>query len=482
MKYMLTSLMVLAVLAGCSSNPVPVASDSTQVEDSTNVTASGFCLKVVCPTPAKPGSLDTSFGQLNIFQPGTGKVTTAIGGNASANAVAFQVDGKIVVAGSGFGEYAFKLARYNSNGSLDTTFGSAGKVNTVPPEQPNSVHSTYVTSVGIQPDGKIVIGGGIGEDFAVARYDTNGSLDGSFGSDGIVRTNWVPEPDPGVLGYYFNGGNVRGLVVQPDGKILVTGTYNRNPISPYANVPDQAFVTVVRYNQNGSLDTSFGSTGYVHTTTYPGYFSVATSIALQSDGKIVVSGFDAPNSSTSDMAVVRYNANGTYDTSFDIDGIARVGFVGLSSDYANAVKIQSDGKIVLAGHSNASGKYDFAVARLNADGSRDTAFGSNGILTTPIYPAFDRASSLGIQSDGKIVVAGTSSSSGDNQFAMARYNSNGSLDTTFGFYNSGRLRIKFGSNYDNVNALGIQSNGRIVLAGSSFNGTQDVFALARFNP
>jgi uncharacterized delta-60 repeat protein len=455
----LFSMVTLAVLAACSSDPASVASDSTQVEDSTNVTASGFCLKLICPT-VKPGSLDTSFGQLYLTRPGTGKVTTDFQESPDfVTAMAFQNDGKIVATGRVNAGLQSGVARYNRNGSLDSTFGTAGKATTK--------YKMDMYALGVQSDGKIVLAGQstVYVDgsptyrFALVRLNPNGSEDATFGSG--VAGQGVVETSLGT-GHYA----AYSLVIQADGKIVVAGSGDQ-------------FIAV-RYNPNGSLDNTFGAGGIVRTTTYPGHTSRATSMVLQSNGKIVVAGFDQPtDSSTSDMVVVRYNANGSLDTRFDGDGIARVGFVGYSSDYANAVKMQSNGKIVLAGYSNANGTNDFAVARLNSNGSRDTTFGSNGILTTPLGSAEDIATGLGIQRDGKIVVGGSSNNSYDDDFAVVRYNTDGSLDSTFGI-----VTTAFGYDNDIANALGIQTDGKIVLAGRAESGNVPFgdFALARYNP
>jgi uncharacterized delta-60 repeat protein len=472
MKHVLMTLVSLAVLAGCSSNPAPVVPNPVEMSGGSDD------LKMTATTP---GSLDLTFGKLPFELRGTGKVTTAIGSSSDeAFAVAVQTDGKIVVAGnsSTAGGREFALVRYNPKGSVDTTFGSGGKIVTS-----LAVHYNLGRALGIQSDGKIVVGGSIytgnpGANFALLRFNTNGSLDTTFGSGGIVQTNWNPGTPVAGGFYYSYGGSVAGLAIQPDGKIVIAGTRYLDPsVGSY-----QYFVTTMRYNTNGSLDTSFGTGGITTTSTYPGFRSHATSMSLQSDGKIVVAGYDTPpDGSTSDMAVVRYNTDGSLDTSFDIDGIARVGFLGVSRDYANAVKIQSDGKIVLAGYTDAIAQRDFALARLNTNGSLDTSFNDDGLAITSIGTSHDVATSLGIQSDGKIVAGGYGFfNSTENDFAMVRYNTNGSLDTAFGV--NGRVTTVFGSGIDKANALGIQSNGRIVLAGRSFDGTQDVFALARYNP
>jgi uncharacterized delta-60 repeat protein len=459
----LFSMVTLAVLAACSSDPASVASDSTQVEDSTNVTASGICLKVVCPTPAKPGSLDTTFGQVNIFYPGTGKVITAFAQKDWANAMAIQADGKLVVAGT-----QGSLVRYNPNGGVDNTFGTAGE--TILPDASNWVNGP---AMGIQSDGTIVVAATYEVGSSAASGDPFHFVPGVYlvNPNGTIRSYFLDPCGPvGVCDSFLGG-----LVIQSDNKIVLAASINVINGSGVSNF------AAIRYNPDGSRDTMFGTGGIVSTSTYPGHFGQPTSVAIQSNGKIVVAGFDLPvDDSTSDMAVVRYNSNGSLDKTFDGDGIARVGFLGYSFDYAKAVKIQQNGKIVLAGYSNASGNNDFALARLNTNGSMDNTFDSDGILTTPIGLGNDAATSLGIQSDGKIVVGGKAETTADFDFALVRYKSNGSLDTTFG--NSGKVTTSFGPYSEGAKALSIQSDGKIVLAGAGYNGTQHVFALARYNP
>ena len=227
---------------------------------------------------------------------------------------------------------------------------------------------------------------------------------------------------------------------------------------------------MVRQNPNGSNDTTFNFSGTVNTRTYPNFRSTATSLAIQADGKIVVAGHDGPHDgSTRDFAVVRYNPNGSLDTSFDGDGIARVGFVGYSKDYATGVKIQSDGKIVLAGYSDVGllVSNDIAVARLNTTGSLDNTFGTGGRVTTSVgFKTEDIVNSLVIQADGKIVVAGKTRNSlvYYNEDAMlVRYNTNGSLDSSFGISGVVTTEFKSGNN-DGFKTVTIQ-NGRILAAG-----------------
>jgi uncharacterized delta-60 repeat protein len=391
------------------------------------------------------GDLDTTFD-------GDGKVTTDFGSNHDqARGVAIQTDGKIVVAGSsinsGHSKSDFALARYNSNGSLDTTFDGDGKVTTAV----ESTHN-YAFSVAIQSDGKIVVAGGNNRDFALTRYNSDGSLDTSFDVDGKVATDF------GGSGEYASA-----VAIESDGKIVVAG-YS---IGSFA---------LARYNSNGSLDTTFDGDGKV-TTAVGGFNDYANSVAIQSDGKIVVAG-SSYNGSSHDFALVRYNSNGSLDTTFDGDGKVTT-TVGSGDDEAHSVAIQSDGKIVVAGHSWNGINRSFALARYNSNGSLDTTFDGDGKVTTAVGTSDDRAFSVAIQSDGKIVVAGYSLNYSSFDFALVRYNSNGSLDATFD--SDGKVTTAVGNSYDYAFSVAIQSDGKIVVAGTNSNSSNDDFALARYH-
>ena len=256
------------------------------------------------------------------------------------------------------------------------------------------------------------------------------------------------------------------LAIQSDGKIVAAGKSSNGSTHDFA---------LVRYNTNGSLDTSFGTGGIV--TTLVGISGGAYALGLQSDGKIVAAG-SSSNGSNYDFALVRYNADGSLDTSFGTGGIVTT-TVGSSDDYASTLGIQSDGKIVAAGYSYNGSNYDFALVRYNTNGSFDTSFGTGGIVTTPVGSSDDYARTLGIQSDGKIVAAGYSSNGSTYDFALVRYNTNGSLDTTFG--TGGIVTTPVGSS-GIAYALGLQSDGKIVAAGYSSNGSTYDFALVRYWP
>ena len=197
---------------------------------------------------------------------------------------------------------------------------------------------------------------------------------------------------------------------------------------------------------------------------------------MQSDGKILVVGY-ANNGSDNDFAVIRLNSNGSLDNTFDSDGKATYDLGG--TDNGNSVAIQSDGKIVVAGYSNVNGTYDFAVIRLNSDGSYDTGFDTDGIVTTPIGTGTDEGLSVAIDGNGKIVVGGFSNNGTDNDFAVVRYNSDGSLDT--GFDSDGKVTTDLNSSDDQGQRIALQLDGKIILTGFTKNGTYYQFGAVRYN-
>jgi uncharacterized delta-60 repeat protein len=384
-----------------------------------------------------PGSLDSSFGSGGI-------VTTSINTRDNAYAVAVQADGKIVTAGITFNgtNTDFALLRYNTDGSLDTSFDGDGKVTT---DFGNSQDDAF--DVAIQTDGKIIAVGttfnsltGTGDDFAIARYNINGSLDTSFDGDGKVTTT--------IIG--TSSDEVRAVAIQADGKIVVAG----QSIGGFA---------VVRYNPNGSLDASFDGDGKV-TTSISMRLDEAFAVAIQTDGKIVAAGSSRIDSDNAAFALVRYNPNGSLDTSFDTDGKVTTDF-GSLYDETHDIAIQADGKIIAAGYTEISGGSQFALARYNVDGSLDASFDGDGKAITP-FGIDGGATDVAIQSNGKIVAAGVTFNGTKADFALIRYNSNGSLDTTFN--GTGKVQTSLGNN-SAAYAVAIQSDGKIVAAGFRAN-------------
>jgi uncharacterized delta-60 repeat protein len=399
------------------------------------------------------GSLDSSFGT-------GGKVTTVFQGtvDSQGQAVALQPDGKIVVVGgsTGTADNDFDLARYNPDGSLDVTFGAGGRIITDFGSAMDMAHGVVV-----QKDGRIVVVGTTMNGFAVARYNVDGSLDGTFGSSGKVITDF------GNL-----GAGAFGVVVQADGRLVVVGTDGKD-------------FALVRYNPDGSLDATFGTGGKV-TTDFAGRMDSASGVVLQPDGKIVAVGSTSVligHFFSADFALARYNPDGSLDSTFGTGGTATVSSGSLR--LTPGVALQADGRIVVAG-SVSGGGGTFAVLRFTASGSLDSTFGTGGKVTTG-FGNFDNAHAVAIQADGKIVAAGETRTIGSptGGFALARYNPDGSLDVTFG--NGGKAITTFGGLGDAAAGIVIQTDGKIVAAGTK-GGNADAltptdhtaFAVARY--
>ncbi len=398
----------------------------------------GLLLLAAGSAQAAPGDLDPSFGT-------GGKVTTAIGASSAdvAYAVALQSDGKIVAAGysSNGANDDFALARYNTDGTLDTGFGTGGKVTTAIGSGDDRAYA-----VALQADGKIVAAGSSSSDFALARYNTDGSLDSSFGTGGKVTTAIGPGND---VAY--------GVALQADGKIVAAGSSSGD-------------FALARYNTDGTLDTGFGTGGKV-TTAIGSSDDEATAVALQADGKIVAAGYSY-NGANYDFTLARYNTDGLPDTGFFGSGKETTA-IGSGSDIANALALQADGKIVAAGYSSNGAYNRFALVRYNANGVLDTVFD-----TVAIGSGSDFGYAVALQADGKIVAAGSSYNGVNYDFALARYNANGSLDAGFG--TGGKVTTAIGSFTDFAYAVALQADGKIVAAGSSSNGANDDFALVRY--
>jgi uncharacterized delta-60 repeat protein len=294
-----------------------------------------------------------------------------------------------------------------------------------------------------------------------------GDLDPTFDGDGKVTTHFLPVDE------------ARGVAIQADGKIVAAGFAScppcLGPVTPHG-------FALTRYNRDGSLDPTFDGDGRV-TTEFDFREDEAFAVAIQADGKIVAAG-RAFLPDTSDFALVRYNPDGSLDTTFDGDGKVHADF-SLGLDEARGVAIQTDGKIVAAGWATVAGSRDFAVARFNVDGSLDPTFGLGGKVTTDFDFDRDEARGLVLQADGRIVAAGVANITGPgdgpsiDNMALARYNPDGSLDTTFD--GDGLVTSRFASGSAEAHAVDIQSDGRIVVAGSAFSAGAPVFAFARYD-
>src|SRR5690349_5815180 len=417
------------------------------------------------------GNLDPSFG--------TGGITrTDFAGNIDeANAVAIQPNGQIIAAGSSFSNSKtvedFIVARYNADGSLDKRFAKNGKITT---DFFRNVDS--ISAIAIQPDGRILVAGfaqtggtgGTPRVFALARYRSDGTADTSFGNGGALTTSF--------------GGSfaaVSALMLQPDGKIVVAGTVDFNPDLPTSGLD----FALARYNPSGTLDGSFGKGGKV-VFDFFGSFDQANSAVLQPDGKIIVVGSASYDSANRDIgfALARFNTDGSTDFGFGTGGKQITDFFGAGAK-ANGVVLQPDGKFVVAGTASDSSTRpvatDIALARYNPDGSLDAAFGTAGETAIPFAgSSTEQGNALALTTDGKIVVAGAAfkTLATPPDFALVRYNSNGSLDTGFG--SGGTITTDVAGGTDEVKAVAIQSDGKVVAAGRSFRINFDL-TLARYN-
>ena len=404
---------------------------------------------------AAAGDLDPRFGNGGVA------ITDFLQTEDYAYSVAVQADGKIVLCGQSgiYPNLHSALVRHNRNGRLDSTFGTGGKTTVTF----DSV-SDYLFALAVQADGKIVAAGSTrGTALLLARFNADGSLDQTFGANGSVETTFGDQTAA-----------AGAIVIQADGKIIVVGV---SGAGPYSELNDFA---LARYNSDGSLDQSFGSGGKVKTH-FPGVDntgSSATSVALQPDGKLVVGGYRKQSDRTPhEFALARYNSNGTLDSAFGQAGKVMTR-LGLGDAYSFGIALQSNGRIVLAGYSATTLDHDFSLVGYTVNGTLDSTFGSGGLVTTDFSGGTDDiAYAMAMQSDGKLVVAGRTGEYPQNDLAIARYSSDGQLDQTFGV--GGKVISDF-SDIDQAYGVALQSNGRMVLAGVTFNGANFDFTAVRY--
>jgi len=402
---------------------------------------------------AADGDLDPTFGN------GGTVVTDFNNGTDWLSRIAVQPDGKIVAIGDTHPSNKFALARYNPDGTLDATFGNGGKVITV-------IANVRESAAGllILPNGKIMISGSIDlpsssdSSFAILRYNSDGSLDTTFGNGGIVTTNVGPDDDQAYR-----------LALQSDGKIVAAG---RKGIFFYPTDQRKGNVALARYNPDGSLDPTFGNGGITTTDFGQGLESYALALIIQPDGRIIIAG-----ESSYEFLVARYNPNGMLDTTFGNGGYRLANFSS-NWDGATDAVLQPDGKIILVGWAEVNSPYDsFALARFNSDGSFDQSFGNGGKVLMVNRGDLNAAV---LQSDGKLIALGISNST-NSGFQLLRFDVNGSLDTTFG--NGGTVTTFFGGNPAVGTDLVFQPDGKLLAGGFSSDNPyyqNSDFALARY--
>lgn len=398
---------------------------------------------------SQSGILDTSFGQ-------NGFVTTVINGTYNfSNATIVQDDGKILVCGRG-GEpstYKATVARYNTDGSLDNSFANNGTL-VIPVGNVKS----FATDIALQNDGKIVMSAYTWNDvkgeFAAIRLNSDGSFDSTFGNQGVKL---ISNQGSGVT---------QSLRIQDDGKILLAGYYNDE-------------FAVLRLDTDGTIDNSFGVSGWA-ITTFAGASSFIEEIEIQDDGKIVQGGLVLSTSQIFEMGVARLNTDGTIDQTFGSQGTLRFN-IGNGNDFVTGVAIQNNGKIVLGGHTwidNVELKHDFAMIRLEANGDFDLTYGNNGVSTAQIVDGSNYASGIVIQEDQKVILGGSTVKNADYKFGLLRFNTDGSLDQTFGAAGTGMVSPDFNGRECYGDELNLQPDGDIILVGNSFsNGTSEMIVV-----
>lgn len=393
-------------------------------------------------------------------------------------------------------------------GELDPDFGTGGIVSTFDSGDEES------NAIIVQPDGKILIAAESNGHFSVFRFNADGSVDLSFNEEGFTWTNIgtadIPfdialQPDNKIVvaGISFPFGDLSefGIVrYNPDGNLDSSfsdeGKHTIDFDSDYSGAyavliqPDEKIVlggttwgeegydlAIVRLNADGTLDESFDDDGMVVTDLDEASFDIIYDVALQNDGKLVAVGVN--QSATDSFVVVRYLPNGALDPEFGGDGKAFYKFSGFSNERLNDVLIQPDGKILAAGTVNTGTNNNFAILRLLDDGSLDPDFNGTGYNISS-FPDATRIMQIGLMSDGKIVAAGDIYVDADYQIAVASYTQDGILDSEFS--DDGILALELGEQDCYATALAIQNDDKILVTGSFFDGFEFAGFIARYFP
>jgi len=360
-------------------------------------------------------------------------VTQLVATSNFPQSIAIQADGKIVLGGNDSNSARWRLMRLNADGTPDTTFGTNGIVVTS-----FTTNNPVVNKIIIQPDGKILAGGklaaGAGTS-ALTRYTPDGTLDPSFGVNGIANlasiSGWIEDMD-----------------LAANGSLMLAIRFNGT-----------VFFRAARVSSAGAL---------THVYTFNTVNATATEIELLDDGRFLLAG---------DEFVLRSDANGTLDGTFGVEGVRDLSVLNSTIDIAD-IALDANGRIVLGGTTLTGGLGNFALARLGEDGTIDTSFGAGGLVTTDF--ADDRGKALVLQPDGKMILAGYADLGPINEAAIARYLDNGSLDPAFGV--DGRIQQAIGSNvFQQVFAAEFHSEGKLLVLGGGHSANQPDFRVAQYH-
>jgi uncharacterized delta-60 repeat protein len=411
---------------------------------------------VSCTTAPGDRHLDPAFGV-------GGVVTTP--GLRGVTALAVQDDGMVLAAGNSV------LTRYRPDGALDLGFGIGGTVAT-------GLSSGFLGDAGdvaVAPDGSVVVvgivdaRGATGEDLAVRRFDRDGVPDPAFGAGGVVTTDVAGGSD-----------RAHAVAVASDGSVVVAGHA--------AGPSGDQDLALARYTPSGAPDPTFGERGLV-TTDVAGGTDLGLALALQADGRAVVAGrVSDSRDSREDVGVARYLVDGTPDPTFGTGGLVTVRFGGSST--ATAVTVDDQGRVLLAGHAQmgfSGTRSDVALVRLDAAGVPDVSFDADGLVTTdfggsPDAPANDEfARGLAVQRDGRILAVGVAQLATGGDVAVSRYTADGALDASFGV--GGRLLVDVHGGFDAASDAAVQAaDGLVLVGGSAVNGSAAENVLLRLVP
>ncbi len=439
------------VIARLNANGTEDASFGTEGQVLNSLNGDGSVQSIAIQADGKivaAGSSDGSFAVFRCSADGTpdahfghaGLVTTHLGakfGSSNAAAVAIQANNKILVAGSA--QNSLAIERLNTAGVLDGTFGTAGKV-----LGSFGSGASEVRALAIDANGKILVGGSGGGRFAVARYLANGLPDGAFAGHGKVVSS------------FGGAGVVSGMSVTTGGKIVAAGT------------ADGKFA-LARYNANGTLDASFGDGGRRVTAFSPK--ALAGGMSVGANGGIVIGG-SRISGSESDFAIARYTSDGNLDATFHGTGRLVQNFHGVAS--SQSVALQKNGKVVVAGTAGEAGTIKLVLVRYNRNGSLDTTFGHLGKVSTGFGFFDERNVRMLVLGNGEMLV-GTwldQPQTIDNplvaEVGLAKYRADGTLDTTFG--RGGKLIIDAGGLSSAFERMAVDAQGKIVVTAENFNG------------